>query len=144
MLVNVNVGSSLRVSRLVESFLHEICKVLRISGIQFAHPTETHSSRSTCLKTTTISFLSGTLAVHAKNAVVVLIETFLTPRSQTHNNKCNSHQLPWNQAHTRRTLECQILTGSLVEGAHKLRYHVKLCNTKLDRENRFQTSHTLK
>ena len=83
----MNVGSSLRVSRLVESFLHEICKVLRISGIQFAHPTETHSSRSTCLKTTTISFLSGTLAVHAKNAVVVLIETFLTPRSQTHNSQ---------------------------------------------------------
>ena len=53
--------------------------------------------------------------------------------------KRNTHQLPWNQAHT-RTQACQILTGSLVEGAHKLRYHVKLWHIKLDRENRFQTS----
>ena len=68
-----------------------------------------------------VSLRSGYLGRPFENAVVVLIETFLTPRSQTHDS-----QTQLTQAHTRRTQACQILTGSLVEGAHKLRYHVKL------------------
>jgi len=46
------------------------------------------SSRSTCPKTLTISFLrSGYLGRPCENAVVVLIETFLTPQSQTHDSQ---------------------------------------------------------
>ena len=55
--------------------------------------------------------------------------------------KRNSHQLPWNQAHTRRTLECQILTGPLVEGAHKIRYHIKLWHKVRSRKPLSRPSH---
>ena len=69
---------------------------------------------------------------------MILAETFVTPQDLKNDSQTQQALLPWNQAQQRCTQWVRSSQEPTVAGAHKLRYHVKLCNAKLDHENRFQ------